>query len=54
MVPTHTISCVAALKHFFGDHPDGETRFISEVKALTDEDKTEFAELLRAEGYNVT
>lgn len=53
-IPTHFMSCVSALKSFFGEHPDGSTRFLTEVQALTPEDKAEFAELLRAEGYNVT
>lgn len=53
-IPTYPMSCVAALKHFFGDHPDGTTRFVAEVKALDDNDRAELAAMLESEGYKVT
>jgi hypothetical protein len=54
MPPTHCMSLVSAIKDFFGDHPDGETRLIAEFKALTDGDKADLRELLTAEGYTLS
>lgn len=54
MPPTHCMSLVSAIKDYFGDHPDGTTRLVSEFQALTDKDKADLRELLTAEGYVLT
>lgn len=51
VAPSHCMSLVSAIKDFFGEHPDGNTRLIAEFKSLTDKDKADLRELLTAEGY---
>ena len=54
MSDTKPTSLPAALMHYFGKKPEQTTaEFMAELKALSDQDKAEFRELLRGIGYPV-
>ena len=43
----------SAAKDFFGDHPNGTTKFLIEWKNLSDADKAEIRAGLEAMGYRI-
>jgi hypothetical protein len=47
------VSLVKALQDFFTKDPNGRKIEMSEFKQITDEDKIEFAQMLKAEGYEL-
>lgn len=50
---TNPVSLVKATQHYFTEEPHGRKISMDEFKALTDNDKTDFATMLRAEGYTI-
>lgn len=44
----------SAAKDYFGDHPNGEIKFLLEWKSLTDSDKEEIKQGLKTLGYVIT
>lgn len=50
---TGTVNIVKAVKDYFGNHPDGQTTFISEFKALTPQDRADLRDELIREGYDI-
>jgi len=45
-------SLPAAIMHYFGKKPNQTTaEFLAELKALTDQDRADLREMLKAEGY---
>lgn len=51
--PTEQLSVVKALQHYFSEQPNGRKITIEEFKALSEQDKHDFVDLLRKQGYNV-
>jgi hypothetical protein len=52
--PEKVYSLITALMHYFGKKPDQSTAgFAAEVKALTDQDREDFKEMLRGVGYKI-
>ena len=43
----------SAAKDYFGDHPNGSTKFLLEWKSLTEDDKQEIKEGLEKLGYKI-
>lgn len=43
----------SAARDFFGDHPNGVTKFLLEWKSLTEEDKAEIRQGLEKLGYKI-
>lgn len=43
----------SAAKDFFGDHPNGTTKFLLEWKSLTENDKAEIKSGLESLGYTI-
>lgn len=43
----------SAAKDYFGDHPNGTTKFLMEWKSLTEKDKADILEGLEKLGYSI-